>query len=68
MLGFLHLGSTTYRYRFHEVAALRALMHAAWPLRENGDDIILLSKLVQDSAGTVSEAAMTLIKTLHKYL
>ena len=23
--------------RFHEVAALRALMHAARPLRENGD-------------------------------
>ena len=27
----------SYRYRFHELAALRALMHAAQPLRENGD-------------------------------
>ena len=31
---------TVYRYCFHEVAALHALMHAARPLRENGDDII----------------------------
>ena len=29
----------TIRYRFHEVAALRALMHAAWPLRKNGDEL-----------------------------
>ena len=29
----------TYRYRFHEMAALRAIMHAARPFRENGDDI-----------------------------
>ena len=26
-------------YRFHEVRALRALMHAARALRENGDDM-----------------------------
>ena len=29
----------SYRYRFHEVSALRALMHAARSLRENGDDM-----------------------------
>ena len=29
----------TFRHRFHEVAALRALMHAARPLRENGNDL-----------------------------
>ena len=29
----------TYRHRFHEVAALHALMRAARPLRENGNDM-----------------------------
>ena len=29
----------SYRHRFHEVSALRALMHAARSLRENGDDM-----------------------------
>ena len=29
----------SYRHRFHEVAALRALMRAARPLCENGNDI-----------------------------
>ena len=29
----------SYRHRFHEVRALRALMHAARTLRENGDDM-----------------------------
>ena len=30
---------TAYRHHFHEVRALRALMHAARALRENGDDM-----------------------------
>ena len=29
----------SFRHRFHEVAALRALMRAARPLRENGNDL-----------------------------
>ena len=32
----------TYRHRFHEVRALRALMHAARALRENGDDMLAI--------------------------
>ena len=36
----------TCRYRFHEVAALRALMHAAQPLRENGDDVCTIHCIV----------------------
>ena len=30
----------SYRHRFHEVAALRALMRAARLLRENGNDML----------------------------
>ena len=32
-------GNVLYRYRFHEVMALRALMRAVPSLRENGDDM-----------------------------
>ena len=35
----LKIQDTSYRYRFHEVMALRALMYAVPSLRENGDDM-----------------------------
>ena len=37
-----------YRHRFHEVAALRALMCAARPPRENGNDIMYVLAYAQD--------------------
>ena len=39
------------RYRFHEVAALRALMHAAQPLRENGD--VKLESKISNKLGPI---------------
>ena len=36
---FRKKGILAYRHRFDEVAALRALMRAARPLRENGNDM-----------------------------
>ena len=39
-----NLGGVPYRHRFHEVCALRALMHAARAVRENGDDIFTAPK------------------------
>ena len=38
-LNFMYYKTFTFRHRFHEVAALRALMRAARPLRENGNDL-----------------------------
>ena len=41
-----------YRHRFHEVRALRALMHAVRALRENGDDMYHFFKNCQMSTFT----------------
>ena len=46
---FRHCGSAvkgvTFRHRFHEVMAQRALMRAVPLLRENGNDLIPFSQL-----------------------
>ena len=44
-----------YRHRFHEVAALRALMRAARPLRENGNDMFECPKSPQRPGVTLNK-------------